>query len=185
MLLAIAMAIWIAIMFAIRREYPQVLRQALHKRLLSEGELDLKEAAAIGVIRAKLDSEHPSEVVYALALLERVGEPDLGAAIGAALQHESPLVRQEGARRAGRLELQQLTTQLQQIAHHDSDKKTRAEAVTALGVLAGQSVQSDLTGYLDGDDATLQAAAIAGLLQSKGELSQRQAISALAADGNE
>ena len=164
MMLVIVIALWLATFAGMWREYPRVLRRALHKRLLSDAELDLSEAATLSVIKSKLLSQHPNEVVYALELFERVGPPDLDLAICASLEHASPFVRQDASRRAARLQIPEAIPILRRMVRHDTDNEARTEAIFALAALSSEQAIEELTPFIASSDATMQPAMRSAIL---------------------
>lgn len=182
--LVVVIGLWIAVMIGIRNEYATVLKQALYTRLLNKRELDLEEAETLSVIRAKLISHHPSDVIYAIELLERVGPPDLVEAVIGSLTHENPLVRIEAARRAARLQIGEALPRLKRSSKQDKHARAKIEAIMAWSALAEDADirDADISHIFQTLDATSPAqyeAVLTGLLRGNSAGGQRQARASL------
>jgi hypothetical protein len=91
--------LWIAASRIAWRRYVIALRDALQRRHVDVDILDAMDEGSLGALREHTTSEHPEEAIYALTLLERIGDGDIGTMLLDATRHPSPIVRSYAATR--------------------------------------------------------------------------------------
>lgn len=99
LIMLLTFAFWIAASRLAWRRYVIALRDALQKRHVDADVLDVADRGSLDALRAHTTSEHPEEAIYALTLLERTGDGDIGTMLDAATRHPSPMVRRYAAAR--------------------------------------------------------------------------------------
>jgi HEAT repeat protein len=160
---------WIAIAYGVRREYLNVLRQAIERRTLdpertAAGVLDstTMEELALGLQRGE-----EQQVMYGLSLFEMGRESGWHPALRKLLEHSSPAVRQRALRLlsdAGDREILPLVEKLL----GDESVEVRTEALRYLVVHTGRDPLSLLTTETNFPDYCLQGAVVVYLVRNEG-----------------
>ncbi|MCB0102023.1 MAG: cyclic nucleotide-binding domain-containing protein [Anaerolineales bacterium] len=156
-------AIWVIICLTLIRAYPAALTQALHKRRFGEQGILLTDAGSIQIVRNALKSQHPSEVIYALDLLEKGESDTLSVDLAAAIRSPMPEVRKDATQRAERLNFSILMpvilSQLK-VETVDDVKEAAACATIVLGADSNTAIH-----LLKQKDQALQRGALVGSLR--------------------
>ncbi|HEX7422129.1 MAG TPA: hypothetical protein VF505_19765, partial [Thermoanaerobaculia bacterium] len=98
-IMLVTFILWIAASRVAWRRYVIALRDALQRRHVDVDVLDALDEASLGALREHVTSSHPEEAIYALTLLERIGDGDIGTMLVDATRHPSPTVRSYAATR--------------------------------------------------------------------------------------
>jgi len=174
MLLALAMSLfvvpWFGVALWIGRGYTAALLQALNKRRFGGGATLLNDLTTADLLWQKLADPHPNVVIYALAILEEMNHPKLGAGLRQALAHPAPEVRREALRRLERLEDLDAREALRQSVATETDPEVRGAAVRTLAVLEEDETADWIMPYLEDPASPVRCGAIVGLIRN-GELS--------------
>ena len=93
-MLLVLSVVWIGIALVLKRHYVDILGGVLSRRRIRAGALGMTDDV-IPMIKRELDSHHPENVVYALDLLERSGQPFFKHAVRHVLNHDLADVRIE------------------------------------------------------------------------------------------
>ncbi|HNE02918.1 MAG TPA: Npt1/Npt2 family nucleotide transporter [Anaerolineales bacterium] len=155
--------IWIIICIALIRAYPVALTEALHKRRFGDKGILLTDASSIQIVRMALKSQHASEVLYALDLLEK-GESDTFIDdLETQIRSPMPEVRKDVIQRIERLKITKLLRDIQIQLRTETDPNVREIASRALIVLGADS--STALSLLAQEDAATQRGAMIGALR--------------------
>ncbi|MBN8579977.1 MAG: cyclic nucleotide-binding domain-containing protein [Anaerolineae bacterium] len=173
----IAAAIWIVVCIALIRAYPVALTEALHKRRFGDKGILLTDSASIQIVRNALKSNHASEVIYALDLLEKGESDTLSMDIAASICSQIPEVRQDAIKRAERLKLSVLLPVIQTQLKSEDDPKVRETASCALIVLGADS--NTALNLLAQEDVATKRGAMIGSLRSSAENKKTKAYERL------
>jgi HEAT repeat protein len=89
------LAIWLFMVFRMRKEYVEAFRRALERREidLSEVRLNIAEASTLGTLKAALGSSNERQIVYSLDMLHSVQDAEILGAVRPLLSHKSPEIR--------------------------------------------------------------------------------------------
>jgi ATP/ADP translocase/HEAT repeat protein len=172
--LSLAFAGWLAAAWFTYRQYSAALVKALDTHVLDDATLTLTDDSALRVLRAKLASDYPGDVVYALTLLQKSEHPKVDAFIAEAVTHRSPEVRAFalGAveRRVQRTALPLVTATLDR----EEPPTVRAAAIRALLALDDSAAARVRVGaMLAPGEIEIRCAAIAALLLNDAPLEIR------------
>jgi len=162
-----AAALWVIVCVALIRAYPVALTEALHKRRFGDKGILLTDAASIQIVRNALKSNHASEVIYALDLLEKGESDTLSMDLAAQIRSFIPEVRQDAIQRAERLKLLVLLPVIQTQLKMETDTSVRQAASCALIVLGADS--NTALNLLAQEDAATKRGAMIGSLRSSAE----------------
>ena len=167
-ILAGMLLVGLVFVFWLSRDYLTMLMQALAKRKLGSDQIVFNDSASIALLRRGLTDTHPGAALYALALLEDIGDPALADDLGQALTHPTPEVRQEALARIERLRLAPTLDAVLERAVRDTVPAVRGLALRALAALDPANALSRLQPYLDDADSLVRFYAIVGLLRQGG-----------------
>lgn len=156
--------IWLVIGLLLNRAYQRALTTALTRRLLSGADLVLEDARTIAVLKARLDSGYPGEVIYALDILEDFA--DGAAYLPPLLTHPSPEVRRYVLERLEARHYPVPADDLRALINSDPDAAVRTAALRAFCTLYPTQAVETLTGYLDAADTELRSNAMVGLMRA-------------------
>ena len=159
-----AFAGWTAIGVRAGREYAEALVRALRGRIVDDGPFLYGDARSLAILKGTLLGDRPGDVLFALGLLEKAGDPEVPAIVLRLLDHPSPEVRRamlsrvEGSRTAPALPA------VARLASSDPVAGVRAAALRCLSVLAGPDAWAALERALEDPDVEVRRGALAGLL---------------------
>ena len=149
------------------REYGYALVTALQKRTLDRASFSLQDKGSIALVRSKLESEYPEDVIFALDLLQRIDHPSLSRHWTELLAHPSAEVRRyvllqiEKRRPPGIHEI------LGDFVGKEESPRVKAAALRALAAL-GDPLQR-VPAYLRHPDALVERGALIALLSRRQE----------------
>lgn len=161
----IAAAGWIAVAVALIRAYPIALTEALHKRRFGDKGILLTDMASIEIIQKAFKSPHPTEVLYALDLLERSESKTLPDDLIGLIDSPLAEVRKNVMKRIERLRIVDALPIIQKRLKMEDDPTVREAAARTLTVL-GEDKNASLE-LLNDADAFIQRGALIGLLKSQ------------------
>lgn len=173
----VAGVIWIGICVALIRAYPVALTEALHKRRFGDKGVLLTDSSSIQIVRNALKSNHASEVIYALDLLEKGESDTLSMDLAASIRSQIPEVRRDAIQRAERLKLSVLLPVIQTQLKLEDDPKVRETASCALIVLGADS--NTALNLLAQEDASTKRGAMIGSLRFSAENKKTKAYERL------
>jgi HEAT repeat protein len=173
----VAGVIWIGICIALIRAYPVALTEALHKRRFGDKGVLLTDSSSIQIVRNALKSNHASEVIYALDLLEKGESDTLSMDLAASIRSQIPEVRRDAIQRAERLKLSVLLSVIQTQLKLEDEPKVRETASCALIVLGADS--NTALNLLAQEDASTKRGAMIGSLRSSAENKKTKAYERL------
>ncbi len=160
---------WSLVSMILQREYPAALMSALNDQMLEGEELSLGDATSAAVLHAKLQSPRGGEVLYALALLERIGDEALPEFLLGALEHPAAAVRREALARIEHLQVAGAASRISAMVEDDPSPVVRAAAIGALCELGHFDDDMDRAApFLDAADPEVARGAIVGLLRGGG-----------------
>jgi HEAT repeat protein len=160
---------WVVISFGTFRQYTAVLQQALARRVLEGSMLSLNDASSVNIIKSKLASKHPGEVIYALELLERANElAVLQEAIVPLLAHPEAMVRREAALRIERLDCSAALPAIQKRLEIEAEVEVRVAVLQTLCHLNQDDFIDEMTAFMSDPDPQMRIGAVVGLLRSGG-----------------
>src|SRR2546428_2862135 len=160
---------WIAVAYAVRREYLNVLRQAIERRTLdpertAAGVLD---STTTEVLAESLKRGQEQQLLYGLSLFEIGREPGRPPILRGLLEHASPAVRQRALRLLGDAGDQKILPQVEKMLK-DESPEVRTEALHYLALHAGRDPLSLLEADSDFTDYSL-AGSVAAYLARTGQ----------------
>ncbi|MEI6506147.1 MAG: cyclic nucleotide-binding domain-containing protein, partial [Planctomycetota bacterium] len=160
---------WITAAVIAYRRYSRALMDALKKRTLGDGTFSLSDESSIAVLRQKLDSDWPGDVIYGLTLLERAEHRSLAENLVKALSHPSPDVRKYSLSRVEALGLGQARDSVTKILSSSAEPSSvRSAAARALCALGGEGIDDAVAPFLSDPDRQLRIGAMVGLLGRTG-----------------
>ncbi len=162
------LACWIAVSRQVYRSYKGALADALSRRRLEGTSLSLDGRAIVDILKARLESPHAGEVIYALDLLEKVEREDLELLLAGLLDHPAPEVRRDVLDRIQRVGAGFLLPAVQNRVEQEGAPPVKAAALKALCALGEAEAVDTVAPYLGHPDPEVKLGATVGLLQSGG-----------------
>ncbi len=161
--------VWIGMVLIVGRHYLHTLSSAIRRRFLEGGQVTFGDRATTAVLREKLDSTHPEEVIYAIELLSKALAPaELTATLTQLLHHPDDAVRRRALEKMDAPTLLVARADVMALAAPGSAPLVRAAAVAALAQVPDDDATALTLPFLDDPDPTVRRAAITGLLRSGG-----------------
>jgi HEAT repeat protein len=159
-----AFAAWAALGARAGREYAEALLRALRGRIVDDTPFLYGDARSLAVLKSTLDSDRPADVLFALALLEKAGDPEVPAIVARLLGHASPEVRRSMVSRVEAGRMSATLPAISRCATSDAVPAVRAAALRALSILAGREAWPVLEGALSDPEPEVRRGALAGLV---------------------
>jgi CRP-like cAMP-binding protein/HEAT repeat protein len=165
---------WATVSILIQTEYARMLAQALTKRTLEGMSLSLEDASSLAILKRKLESSHPGEVIYSLNILEKIEHRSLESFLIDLLEHPAPEVQQDVLLRIERLVeegFKSSSTALAAVRKRlelEVSPEIRAAALRAFCALGEAEVVEQVSPYLGSIDPQIKLGAMVGLLRSGG-----------------
>jgi AAA family ATP:ADP antiporter len=157
---------WLAAAVVAGRAYTGALKEALKRRLDEEDQafLLLADEGSQRVLRERLRSERPEEVLPALDLLDKARPPGLDQAVLTLLGHVAEPVRLAALSHVERHRPARAAEAVERRLQEEPSPVVRAAAVRCLCVLLDARAARGLCHFLDDERADLRRAATIGLL---------------------
>jgi HEAT repeat protein len=170
------LALWLLMVFRMRKEYVEAFRRALERREIDPGELrvSIAEASTLTTLRAALGSGNERQIVYALDMLRDVQDSEILGAIRPLLSHASAEVRVK-AIQALRANGGADFVEGMEALLEDGDPRVRREAVHYLCDRPSGDRTGTLQRYLADDRVDVRSAAI-GFLADHGTPEERDLL---------
>jgi HEAT repeat protein len=156
---------WLVSIGFVNRSYLRMLGSALNNRLLRGSALSLNDLGSIELLRRKLNSSHPGEVLYAMNLLMKAENRSLDGAIGILLSHPVPEVRREALEKVERLRLAHLMPEVRQRIELEELPAIRKIAIRTYCALGESEVVDEISLLLDHPDTEVRKGAMIGLIR--------------------
>jgi HEAT repeat protein len=156
---------WMVLARLASREYRDALMRALQSRLVDQDALSLSDKPSLALVRDKLGSSEPGDVVFALDLLERFDQKDLPELLLARLEHPSNEVRRYALQRLAVVRPASALGPVRERLREEKDPWVQAAALRCLAALGEHAEDGAVAAYLDHPDVHLRRGAIVGLLR--------------------
>lgn len=151
----------------LNREYVRALSEALVSRRLEGGTM-IYDESTVEILKARLSSPHPGEVIYALDLLDKVADEQASDFYDGLLSHPTSAVRVHVLERVRQERPEGLSDRIRELATGEPDPAVRAHALRALCALEESDAVDVVSPYLDHDEEQVRRGAMAGLLRFGG-----------------
>jgi hypothetical protein len=166
---------WIVAARLASREYRDALMNALRSRIVDHDDLSLSDQPSLALVREKLSSREPGDVVFALDLLERFDQKDVAALLLARLDHPSREVRRYVLQRLAVLRPEGALDAVRARLEAEREVWVKTAALRCLAALGDSADDGRVAPYLQDPDVHLRRGAIVGLLRHSGGGSQARA----------
>ncbi len=161
---------WIAIALGVRRQYLNVLRQAIERRTLdpertAAGLAGVLDSTTSEVLAASFQRAGEEQALYGLSLFEMGRDPTSHPVLRGLLEHSSPTVRQRALRLLGDAGDQKIRPRVEKMLR-DESSEVRTEALHYLVLHAGRDPLSLLEGESDFTDYSLASSVVVYLART-------------------
>jgi len=156
---------WIGLIFYSVRKYIDALKTAINRRMIDSGQLNLGDEGSLGILKTRLKSPRPDEVIYASEILSKSHLPVFESAIPYLLSHSIPEVRLYTLNTMRELKIKTDSDALYNLIVSDSSPAV-CEAAVKLYCILYEDIVNRITPVLDSPDPKLRAAGIKGFLKS-------------------
>jgi AAA family ATP:ADP antiporter len=158
---------WLAIAYGVRREYLNVLRQAIERRTLDpiQTAAQVLDSSTTEVLGQALERGSEQQLLYGMSLFEMGRHTGWHPALRQLLEHRSPAVRQSALRLLGDAGDRAILPRVEKLLG-DESLEMRAEALHYLVVHAGRDPLTLLSGKSDVPAYVLQGAIVAYLARN-------------------
>ena len=155
----VLLAIWLYMVFLMRKEYVNAFRKALERREidLSEIRVNIAESSTINSLKRTLEGGSDRQIVYALEMMKGVQDASVLGAIKPLLLHGSTDVRRAAVAILREQDDDGFRTEMEELIR-DEDPQIRIDAVDYL-CKHGDGIET-LKQHLDSDDPRVHSAAI-------------------------
>ncbi len=159
---------WLAVGERLRKEYTQLLTQALSKRRLNEVALTLEDGSTVQIFEEGLESVNPAEVIYCLNMLEEVRHPQLLQFLRARINHPANEVRESVLSKLETHGSEKEIPLLREQLKHEPSPRTRGLILQVLCALAEAEALEMAAPYLEDPSPEVRSGAMAGLMRHGG-----------------
>jgi ATP/ADP translocase/HEAT repeat protein len=168
LLLVVILITWLAVGERLRREYTQLLTQALSKRRLTEVSLSMEDGSTIQLFEEGLQSKNPGEVLYCLNMLEEVKHPGLKTFRRQLLQHHDEGIRINAIQKIEKNGATEDLPLLRDQLAHEALPHVRGALLRALCALAEDEALEIISPHLEDASPEVRSGAMAGLMRHGG-----------------
>lgn len=151
----------------LNRQYVRALSEALVSRRIEGGAM-IYDESTVEILKARLTSNHPGEVIYALDLLDKVADENASDFYSDLLRHNSIEVRNHVLERIRQERPEGLSEEVREIAIGSEESPVRSHALRALCALEESDAVDVVSPYLEHEDEAVRRGAMAGLLRFGG-----------------
>ena len=159
---------WAVIAGLLGRQYPAMLVQALARRRLAGGDIEVRDASSLAILQKGLQSSRAGVVIYSLNMLAESDPEWLAAALPSLLDHSAPEVRREALERIERLRLATALPAVRERLDRESSPALRGLALRTMATIGEAEVFEEVWPYLEDPDPQIRLEAAAGLLRGGG-----------------
>jgi HEAT repeat protein len=157
---------WLVVTLLVVRRYPAALAQALARRKLGEGALQVLDSSSLAILQQELNDPHPEAALYALHLLEQQEGVAWEQTLIKLLNHPAAEVRMQAVQQCEHLGLSAALPAIRKLLGQEASTSVREAALRALAVLGESQGVEEVSEYLHDPDLALQRGALVGLLTS-------------------
>ncbi|MBS0629344.1 MAG: MFS transporter [Verrucomicrobia bacterium] len=126
----------VMIMLMIKRDYVKVLVGALEKWALYKPELSRLDKDTLTILKGRLKSPYPDEVIFILQTIEKSEPSDLPKLFEEALDNTSAEVRLYVLKQIEKKKITQALEKVKALSSQEKDLKVRGQAVRTLGAIS-------------------------------------------------
>jgi len=148
------------------KEYPKAIFRALNARLLSGAEVSFADKESVRLIHEYVNSARPSDVIFALHLLEDADPETFSQCLLEFLNHPSPDVREFTLKHIEQSHRNDAVPHILQRLRIEQDDRVMAAALKTLSARGGAGVVTQITPFLDSAAGRIRTAAAIALLES-------------------
>lgn len=159
--------LWIFMVFFVNRKYLEVLKSAVKNRFLEGSQIQITDEESLNILKSKLESPYPEEVIYTLELLRNSGLEEFHKILPDFLNHTSDEVVHRTLQLVEAEELRPALPQILELIHSNRSPELRRQAIISFCRLAEDEADPAFE-FLNAEDLMLRSAAIAGLMQTGG-----------------
>jgi HEAT repeat protein len=154
--------------FFVRREYVNALTIAVGRRQLPKDFLMVEDASSLEVLKSRLTSNLPIEVITSLQMLENAEHPSLDDDLIKMLNHLDPRVRKYALERIEARSIGEAASRIADMIEMEPDSVVRGAATRTLCALWEIKAIDIASPLLDSSDSNVRKGAMVGLLRSGG-----------------
>ena len=158
-------AAWTIVASFVFREYGTALVRALEKRSLDRTSFSIEDEKSVTLIRSKLTSEYPEDVIFALDLLQRVDSASIEERWSELLTHPSDDVRRYVLMQIETHRPKSLADAVGRLVSHEGVPVVKAVGLRALAALGDPT--NLVAGHLHDPDRAVERGALIGVLQTR------------------
>ena len=159
--------LWVLIALRSYTKYLGILDNAIKKHFLEGSEIGVQDESTLELLKAKLKSEQPEEVIYSLELLKKQDPQDFRDTVVELLGHPSEEVKLHALNKIEELKIDHADEQIEAIIDGDAPSWLKETAIRIYCTIDEDAVEL-ITPRLDSGDQHLKKGAITGLMKSGG-----------------
>jgi HEAT repeat protein len=164
----VCLVVWVGVAVIAEKGYVGALMNALSKRALGGGEVDLSDRASLDLLRQGLVGRHESEMLYCISMLAENSPAVLAEELPALLQHDSPRIRGEALSRIEKLHIAVDEEQIRQLLMNDEVPSVRGAAARALIAISEADAFDEVLPLMNDPSIEVRREVLVGLLRSGG-----------------
>ncbi|HZN86128.1 MAG TPA: hypothetical protein VFB53_04995, partial [Burkholderiales bacterium] len=146
------------------KAYQGALLDVLRRRIVDDAPFTLNDATSVALLRGKLASDSPTEIMFALHLLERAEYPRTVDAMIEKLDHSDAGVRRFALERLRALGATAAAPEVRRRLGLEREPRALAEALRSLGALGGEATLPEIERHVDDPSPRVRRAALSALL---------------------
>src|ERR1035437_10007837 len=158
---------WIIVTRLLGAEYFSVLKKAVNKRFIGGQEISVKDKNMIQILKNKLQSSHPEEVIYSIELLQKIGIEGYNEMVISLLSHQDINVQFHALKKVESLRIKSALPLLKQFIETGQSVSIR-ECAIRIYCSFENDVPENILPLLNHSDIHIRKGAMIGLMKSGG-----------------
>ena len=158
---------WLITTRLLGAKYFEVLKRAVNKRFIIGQEISIKDKNTLQILKNKLQSNHPEEIIYSLELLQKMHVEDFDAIVISMLSHQDINVQLQALNKVESFKIKKALPQLKQLIE-SGKSDTLKEAAIRIYCSFENDVPENILPLLTHGNINIRKGALIGLMKSGG-----------------
>jgi hypothetical protein len=158
--------VWIASVYFSDKNYVLTLSEAIRKRFITGSDLGIVDDDYFEIIRTKIHSQYPEEVIYAISMFEKSNIDLLKEETPLLLKNKSHIILEQVIKIIGDYKWTEFNEDLYRIYNTYPEEKIKTKAIKVFCQLSN-NLPPDFLSLTDGNSLNIRKSVIAGLLLNK------------------
>jgi len=158
---------WLIVTRLLGAEYFDVLKKAVNKRFIGGQEISIKDKNTLQILKNKLLSDHPEEVIYSVELLQKLRVDDFNDIVISLLSHKDINVQLHALKKVENIRIRKALPELKLLIENGQSVSIK-EAAIRIYCSFENDVPENILPLLNHGDIHIRKGAMTGLMKSGG-----------------